>query len=61
MQVVKTCMLVIARLLAVEGVIEPTEIVIHIHMLKNRLGRDQPLHHRAVARHQRQHADRTVH
>ena len=34
MQVVKTCMLVIARLLAVEGVIEPTEIVIHIHMLK---------------------------
>ena len=39
-------MLVIARLLAVEGVIEPTEIVIHVRGL----GRDQPLHHRAVER-----------
>lgn len=27
-------MLVTTRLLAVEGVIEPTEIVIHVHMLK---------------------------
>src|SRR5690554_2899269 len=50
----------ITRLLAVESVDEPTEIVIRQHA-QGRLGRDQPVHHRAAARRQRTHADRAVH
>lgn len=50
----------IRRLLAVESVDEPTEIVIHVNMLKE--GWDvQPVHAGAAARRQCAHADRAVH
>lgn len=48
----------ISRLLAVESVDEPTEIVIHVNMLKE--GWDV-LHHRAATRRQCAHADRAIH
>ena len=40
----------IERLLAVESVDEPTEIVIHVNMLKRGLGRYQSLYYRTAAR-----------
>ncbi|WP_229583199.1 hypothetical protein [Paracoccus sp. S-4012] len=49
------------RLLEVEKPEEPTEIVIHVNMLKERLGRHQALHHRPPAGGERPDPGRTVH
>ena len=46
----------VARLLAVESRDEPTEIVIHVNMLKEGWDGNQPLHHRAAACRQCAHA-----